>query len=153
MNHQASLIRRGVGALVCAAVLMVMQALAAGAARAADDSLYRALGGEEGITRISAGLVERAYADERIKHIFQETNPRFLAEQLRKQFCELSGGPCKYDGENMKNSHAKLAINKAHFNALVEDLQAAMDAQGVPFIAQNRLLALLAPMHRDVITR
>jgi hemoglobin len=27
-----------------------------------------------------------------------------------------------------------------------------MAAQGVPFATQNRLLALLAPMHRDVIT-
>ena len=40
----------------------------------------------------------------------------------------------------------------ADFNALVEVLQAAMDAQGIPYAAQNRLLALLAPMHRDVIT-
>lgn len=141
-------------ALVMAATAMaVAMLLCAGPARAADDALYRDLGGEEGIARISAGLVERAYADERIKHIFQETNPRFLTEQLRKQFCELTGGPCKYDGDTMKTSHAKLAINKAHFNALVEDLQLAMDAQGVPFSAQNRFLALLAPMYRDIITR
>lgn len=126
---------------------------AGGVAFAADDALYRDLGGEEGIARISAGLVERAYADDRIKHLFKETNPKFLTEQLRKQFCELSGGPCKYDGETMQKSHAQLGINKAHFNALVEDLQAAMDAQGVPFATQNRLLALLAPMHRDIITK
>jgi hemoglobin len=43
-------------------------------------------------------------------------------------------------------------INKGHFNALVEVLQVSMDAQGIPFAQQNRLLALLAPMHRDVIT-
>jgi hemoglobin len=30
--------------------------------------------------------------------------------------------------------------------------QQAMSAQGVPFATQNRLLALLAPMHRDVVT-
>ncbi|WAC74438.1 group 1 truncated hemoglobin [Roseateles sp. SL47] len=134
-------------------ILLMGAMLVIAPARAADDSLFQALGGDEGVARISAGLVERAYADERIKHLFQETNPRFLTEQLRKQFCELSGGPCKYDGETMKNSHAKLGINKAHFNALVEDLQLAMDAQGVPFAAQNRLLALLAPMYRDVVTR
>ena len=43
-------------------------------------------------------------------------------------------------------------ITKAHFNALVEVLQAAMAAQGIAFAQQNRLLALLAPMHRDIIT-
>ena len=49
--------------------------------------------------------------------------------------------------------HAGLGIREADFNALVEDLQKAMDAQGVPFRAQNKLLAKLAPMHREIITR
>ncbi|OWQ88347.1 group 1 truncated hemoglobin [Roseateles aquatilis] len=127
--------------------------LVAGGVFAADDSLYRALGGTEGLTRIASGLVDRAYADERIKLKFDGVNPKFLKEQLRNQFCQLSGGPCVYDGETMKNSHAHLALTKADFNALVEDLQASMDEQGVPFSVQNRLLALLAPMHRDVITK
>lgn len=146
-EHGRGFLGRYLTALLAA--LMVL----ASPVRAADDSLFRALGGETGVAAISAGLVERVYADERIKHLFQETNPRFLTEQLRKQFCELAGGPCKYDGETMKKSHAALGINKAHFNALVEDLQLAMDAQGVPFATQNRLLALLAPMYRDVVTR
>jgi hemoglobin len=42
-------------------------------------------------------------------------------------------------------------INRASFNATVEVLQQAMDAQGVAFSAQNRLLAQLAPMHRDIV--
>ena len=53
----------------------------------------------------------------------------------------------------MKETHAAFAIDKADFNALVEDLQIAMDRRGVPFRAQNKLLAILAPMHREVITR
>lgn len=28
-----------------------------------------------------------------------------------------------------------------------------MDAKGIPFAAQNRMLARLAPMHRDIITQ
>ena len=46
---------------------------------------------------------------------------------------------------------AKVDINKNNFNALVEVLQQAMDAQGIAFTAQNKLLAKLAPMHRDII--
>lgn len=68
------------------------------------------------------------------------------------QFCVLSGGPCVYKGANMKLVHRALDITKADFNALVEVLQAAMDAQGIAFRAQNQLQAKLAPMHRDVIT-
>ena len=41
---------------------------------------------------------------------------------------------------------------KHPLHALAEDLQHAMDDQGVAFRAQNQLLALLAPMHRDIIT-
>jgi hemoglobin len=36
------------------------------------------------------------------------------------------------------------------FNALVEDLQKAMSERGIPFRAQNKLLAKLAPLHRDI---
>jgi hemoglobin len=32
-------------------------------------------------------------------------------------------------------------------------LQFAMDKNQVPFSTQNKLLAVLAPMHRDIITR
>jgi hemoglobin len=42
-------------------------------------------------------------------------------------------------------------ISKGDFNALVEVLQASMDAQGVPFATQNQLLARLAPMHREIV--
>jgi hemoglobin len=62
------------------------------------------------------------------------------------------GGPCVYKGADMKSIHSNLDITKGDFNALVEVLQQAMDAQGIAFSAQNQLLALLAPMHRDVIT-
>ena len=33
-----------------------------------------------------------------------------------------------------------------------EDLQKAMDKNHVPFSSQNKLLAALAPQHRDIVT-
>jgi len=53
----------------------------------------------------------------------------------------------------MVDAHAGLGIRRADFNALVEHLQDAMDAAGLPFATQNRLLARLAFSHRDVVTR
>ena len=76
----------------------------------------------------------------------------YLQEQLVDKFCLVSGGPCKYQGADMKSAHAGMEINKAQFNALVEVLQVAMDARNIPFATQTQLLARLAPMHRDVIT-
>jgi hemoglobin len=42
-------------------------------------------------------------------------------------------------------------VTRGHFNALVEVLQHSMDARGIPVARQNQLLALLAPMYRDVV--
>ena len=52
----------------------------------------------------------------------------------------------------MKSTHREMDITKGNFNALVEVLQLSMDAKGIGFRTQNQLLALLAPMHKDVIT-
>tara|TARA_B100001250_G_scaffold363828_1_gene343425 strand:- start:89 stop:523 length:435 start_codon:yes stop_codon:yes gene_type:complete len=120
--------------------------------QAASDTLYQALGQKAGITALVDDFVGRVLRDERIKHHFKDTNPKALKDSLSDQFCQLSGGPCKYEGADMKAAHADMGIRKHEFNALVEDLQAAMDARGIPFTQQNRLLALLAPMHRDIIT-
>ena len=131
--------------------LMYVPAIAQNAAVA--DALYKALGEKPGITLIVDDFVNRMVADVRIRPMFKNTKLPNLKEQLRDQFCVLSGGPCKYEGDTMKASHAELGIDKANFNTAVELLQLAMDGQGVPFREQNKLLALLAPMHRDIITR
>lgn len=116
-----------------------------------DDSLFQAFGGRPGLEKLMADFVPRLKADPRIGELFKETNLKELQKQLASQLCVVSGGPCKYEGANMKEAHADLKIGKADFNRLVELLQLAMDAQGIPFTAQNRMLAQLAPMHRDVI--
>ncbi len=123
------------------------------AASTAPAGLYQALGEKPGITRLVDDFVDRLLKDPRIGSHFKDIKPAALKESLTDQFCQLSGGPCKYEGADMKSAHADMDINKGHFNALVEVLQTAMDAQGIPFAQQNRLLALLAPMHRDIITR
>ncbi|KRC21750.1 group 1 truncated hemoglobin [Acidovorax sp. Root219] len=131
------------------ASLLAAPALAQSAAPA---GLYQALGEKPGIIRLVDDFVDRVVKDPRIGAHFKDVKPAALKESLTDQFCQLSGGPCKYEGADMKSAHADMDINKGHFHALVEVLQGSMDAQGIPFAQQNRLLALLAPMHRDVIT-
>ena len=114
--------------------------------------LYQALGEKAGITRLMDDFVNRLVQDPRIGEHFKDVKPAALKESLTDQICSLSGGPCQYKGADMESVHADMDINKGHFNALVEVLQKAMDGQGIPFAQQNRLLALLAPMHRDIIT-
>ncbi len=118
----------------------------------ASDALYQTLGQKAGIAALMDDFVGRVLQDARIQQHFKDSNAQNLKASLTEQICQLSGGPCTYKGPDMKSAHADMGIRKHEFHALVEDLQAAMDAKGIPFAQQNRLLALLAPMHRDVIT-
>ncbi|MBN8504730.1 MAG: group 1 truncated hemoglobin [Burkholderiales bacterium] len=131
-------------------LFLLLPILASGSARA-DDSLYQAWGGKPGIRAVMDDFVPRLKADPRIRSFFAQTNARHLAEQLTEQLCELSGGPCRYEGPDMKTAHEGMQVRRSDFNALVEQLQAAMAARGIPFSAQNRMLARLAPMHRDIV--
>ena len=121
-------------------------------APSAPAGLYAALGEKPGIDRLAGDFVARLLRHPRIGAHFQEAKPEALQQSLAEQFCALSGGPCTYQGADMLDVHADMDIDKGDFNALVEVLQRAMDAQGIAFSQQNRLLALLAPMHRDIIT-
>jgi hemoglobin len=113
--------------------------------------LYQAFGEQAGIRSLMADFVLRLRADARIGEQFKETNLDNLAQQLSDQLCQLSGGPCVYEGADMKAAHGDTEVTRAHFNALVEVLQQTMAARGIAFQRQNQMLALLAPMHRDIV--
>ncbi len=118
-----------------------------------DDGLYRALGEEPGIVRIVEGMLLGSARDPRIARHFLDIDIERLREKLIEQLCFESGGPCVYTGDSMEESHKGMRLTPSDFNALVEHLQDAMEAEGVPTPAQNRLLARLAPMRRQVIDR
>lgn len=127
--------------------------LTAAQAQTTDDTLYRAWGQKAGIEAVMKDFVPRLKADARLGSFFKDTNAQHLITQLTEQLCQQAGGPCVYKGVPMKEAHEGMDIGRREFNALVEVLQQSMDAQGIPFAAQNAMLARLAPMHRDVINR
>ena len=51
----------------------------------------------------------------------------------------------------MDRAHQNMGLTDAHFNRLVEHLDAAMQAQNIPLGARNELLGRLAPMYADVM--
>lgn len=120
---------------------------------AKDDSLYRDLGEQAGITRIVEGMLLNIAGDPRIVRYFENIDIVRLRDKLVEQICLEAGGPCTYSGDSMEESHKGQQLTPSDFNALVENLQEAMSAQGVPMPAQNRLLARLAPMRAQVIDR
>nr|WP_245573541.1 group 1 truncated hemoglobin [Curvibacter lanceolatus] len=141
-------------ALSMAFVTPAMAQTAAPAMAASDPAaLYKAFGEKTGLTQLMDDFVNRLAADPRIADKFKNTNLEHLKHQLTEQLCQVAGGPCQYQGPDMAAAHADMGVSKGNFNALVEDLQKAMDARSIPFSAQNQMLARLAPMHRDIITQ
>ena len=117
----------------------------------ADDSLYKAFGEKAGITALMNQFIKDLQADKRMQPFFEKTNTEQFVQSISNQLCQVSGGPCQYKGPDMKLAHKEMDVNKANFNALVEVLQKSMTTRGIAFNDQNRMLALLAPMHRDII--
>jgi hemoglobin len=137
---------RQMGSLLAAsAFLLVVAPASAGA------TLYDDLGGKDGVTAIVGIMLDNALADDRIKAVFDNVNIPRLKGLLYQQFCTLTDGPCQYKRRTMKETHAGLNLHDADFNALVEDLEASMDARGIPWRTQAKLLAILAPMERDIV--
>ncbi len=125
----------------------------AGATPLKDDSVFKAFHGKEGLTRITSDLVDRNLADPRIKDIFATADVVRLKRTLSEQFCYILDGGCDYTGKDMSAAHKDQGITPRDFGALVENLQWAMDKEGVPFAAQNKLLAKLAPMSKQAVER
>ncbi len=135
----------------CLRTMAIVAAMLAGPAAA--ETLFDQLGQEAGIQRIATQAVAVWRADPRVRADFEEIEPTRLVRRLSDQICQIAGGPCIYRGQGMAESHAGLKIDRARFNAVVEGLQQAMREEGVSFWTGNRLLALLAPMQRDIVTR
>ena len=118
---------------------------------ATDDHLYKAFGGHDGLVRITDDLFVNVLADPRINGFFERQKIPHIKAMLVEQFCQILNGGCTYTGRDMYATHARIGIHEGDFNALVEDLQKAMDKNHVPFAAQNQLLAALAPQHRAIV--
>ncbi|WP_411381008.1 group I truncated hemoglobin [Pseudomonas sp. MPB26] len=116
-----------------------------------DDSLYRDLGALPGITRIVEGMLLNIARDARIVERFRRVDIQRLRNKLIEQFCVEAGGPCTYTGDSMAESHKGQKVSRSDFNALVEDLIASMDKEGIAVPVQNRLIARLAAMRGEVI--
>lgn len=140
-----------------AGALVLVSTLALAQTPYTEDSTFQGLGGKPGIANIVKAFMPLILSDPRIKESFVDFDMVQLAQRLNEQFCELSGGPCKYIGQykdrDMETVHIDLKITNAQFNALTEDLQLAMESNGIASHVQNKLLAKLAPMQRAIVTK
>ena len=118
---------------------------------AAERSLYERLGGQGAIQAVVTKFIGNVGADKRINGYFAKTDLKQLNKLLVEQVCMATGGPCSYSGRDMKTTHKGMKVTTAAFNALVEDLVAALDTFNVPKKEKDELIAILAPMKGDIV--
>lgn len=118
-----------------------------------NEHLFDQFGGKPGLTALIDDAMNRWLVNPRTRPFFEHADQARIKDLLVKQFCVVLHGPCTYDGRTMAEAHRGLNIREGSFYALVEELQIAMNKRGIPFHAQNRLVAALAPMHRDIIAK
>lgn len=119
----------------------------------AADSLYVRIGGNDVLERVVRQAIAKIAVDPHVNQSFDKVNLDKLDASIVVQLCALTGGGCRYQGDDMKRAHAGLRITEGEFYALVDALRDAMNANGVGEREKNELLQLLAPMKRDVVTR
>jgi hemoglobin len=117
-------------------------------------SLYKRLGGREGIALVVNDFVGNMAADARVNARFKDMKPadvEKLKSYLADQICDASGGPCSYLGRDMKTVHTGMKITEAEWNATVENLVKALDKNKVEAAAKQELLGALGPMKKDIV--
>jgi len=125
----------------------------AGATPFTGQVMWAAFNESAGVERIVNQMLDLSAADPRAAGIFVATDMVRLRRTLKEQFCYILNGGCVYTGRSMADAHDEIGLQPADFGTLVEHLQTAMTAEGIPFRTQNRFLAKLAPMRPDTVTR
>jgi len=113
--------------------------------------LYQQLGGVAGITQITDRTLDRTSTDPRTKRSFDGIKMKMLKESVAAYVCAVADGPCKYEGETMKKSHAELGITGSEFDVMVEILRDEINQAKAPPSAKNELLRRLAPTRHDIV--
>lgn len=119
--------------------------------QATSSTLYQRLGGEAGVHDIITDFLINVADDPRIVGYFAHTNIDYLAGSLEQYICDISDGPCTYQGPSMARAHQNMGLTDASFNALVDNLQRALMARDIDMGARNALLGRLAPQYREVM--
>ena len=96
-------------------------------------SLYDRLGGVYNIATVVDDLIDRVMVDPRLNanprvdeahHRVSSAGFKYLVTEM---VCWASGGPQKYSGRSMGDSHRHLLINEEEWAAFMSDVQQTLD--------------------------
>lgn len=136
--------------LICLAALTILAAPASGRATS---TLYERLGGLENIRSFVSQTIERTAADPDTSLLFEGIRLAPVKESVAAHLCEMTGGPCRYEGASMAKVHSGMQISGKQFDLMDAYLGQALTVHGVKDADKAALGALLQPLRADVIAK
>jgi hemoglobin len=120
-------------------------------------SLYDRLGSVYSIATVVDDLIDRVMVDPRLNanplvdeahHRFPPAGFKYLVTEM---VCWATGGPQKYTGRSMADSHAHLKITSEEWEAFLDDFQQTLDKFAVPAEEQTELKAIVNSTRSDIV--
>ena len=120
-------------------------------------SLYERLGGVYNIATVVDDFIDRVIADPRLNanpavdeahHIVPPAGFKYLATEM---VCWASGGPQRYTGRSMADSHQHLNITPQEWDAFMDDLQQTLNKFKGPPSEQAELRAIVQSTYGDIV--
>lgn len=117
------------------------------------DTVYQALGGYSKIEEIVEYYIDEIEHDPIVFEYFKESDVERYRTKITEHFCYHTGGPCEYTGDTMEKVHDGMNMSESDFNRGVDLLINSMNRANIPHRVQNRVLAIFAPMRKEIIYR
>lgn len=120
-------------------------------------TLYERLGGVYSIAVVVDDLVDRVMADPRLNanpavdEAHHKVPPAGFKYLVTEMVCWASGGPQKYTGRSMADSHRHLNITPKEWDAFMDDFQQTMDKFKVPAAERGELKAIVDSTYGDIV--
>ena len=122
-------------------------------------SIYDRLGGLKGITVVVDDFIDRLVANKTLNQNpaiaagRKSSLPPYLKFQVAQLVCEVSGGPCKYTGKPMNESHALLNISEREWDVMAKEFKKSLDKFKVPAAEQKELFDIVGKTKADIVVR
>jgi hemoglobin len=120
-------------------------------------SLYDRLGGIYNIATVIDDLIDRVMVDPRLNanprvdeahHRVSAAGFKYLVTEM---VGEATGGPQKYSGRSMGDSHRHLMISYEEWQAFMDDFQQTLDKFQVPQPEQEELKAIVESTREAIV--
>ena len=120
-------------------------------------NLYERLGGVYSIATVMDDFIDRVMTDPRLNanplvdEAHHRVSPAGFKYLVTEMVCWATGGPQKYTGRSMKESHQQLMITATEWEAFLDDLQQTLDKFAVPQTEQAEIKAIVASTRADIV--